>query len=87
MPENVVNIILSRQICLSINGSRGAKRRGNAELPGFAGRSFGPFGALRLGNQPFDRQNLRNNQQLRCRYRGEPACQLRIGENIKKDIQ
>lgn len=46
--------------------------------PALPDARLAPFGALRLGNQPFDRQNLRNNRQLRCRYRGEPACQLRI---------
>jgi len=43
MPENQSNINLSGHINLIINGSRGAKRRGNAELPGFAGRPFGPL--------------------------------------------
>jgi len=50
----------------------------NAELTGFASLPFGSFGALRLANQTFDRQNLPYNQALRARYTGEPASQLGI---------
>ena len=60
-----------------INGSRGASRRGNAELPG----SRSPvwfFGASRLGNQTFDRQDPLDNRLLHSRYQGEPAGQLGI---------
>jgi len=50
----------------------------NAELTGFASLPFGSFGASRLANQTFDRQNLPYNQALRARYTGEPASQLGI---------
>jgi len=47
-------------------------------LTGFASLPFGSFGASRLANQTFDRQNLPYNQALRARYTGEPASQLGI---------
>jgi hypothetical protein len=45
------------------------------------------FGALRLGNQTFDQQNLRDTQPRTTRYHGEPAGQLGIGLEMSRSTR
>jgi len=71
LPENTLNIIISRQIGLIINGSRRYAAR-MRELTS----SNDWFTPLRGANQPLDRQDLLHNQSLRAHYAGEPAGQL-----------